>query len=343
MAKFHHLQYEERLKLEALYTAGISKKLMAAILGCALSTVYAELHRGYYRKLDTELRWVDSYSADIAQQDYNYKASAKGAPLKIGNDHNLANYIQDKIKDEHWSPDVVLGYIRRKKLKFATTICTRTLYNYIYKGVLAVSADDLLEKGKRRNPSNSAPRPRYKRPLARSIDERPKEAENREFGHWEMDTVIGTAKGKNAALLVLTDRQSRYEIIEKLQSRTQDEVIKALSRISQQYEIKMNTLTVDNGSEFLSSYSIEFNENIRRTTLYYCHPYSSWERGSNENQNRIIRRYIPKGASINAVTEEELQQIQDWMNNYPRKILGYRTPAEVLQTKRNEQIVNNSE
>ena len=145
-----------------------------------------------------------------------------------------------------------------------------------------------------------------------------------------MDTVIGKAKGQGEVLLVLTERATRQELILKLKHKTAKEVIAALNRLERRYgkcfRQLFQTITVDNGAEFMDCAGMEHSCRIKtpRTKIYYCHPYSSWERGSNENANRLIRRFIPKGTAIENYSTEEIQQIEDWINHYPRKILNYR-------------------
>lgn len=167
----------------------------------------------------------------------------------------------------------------------------------------------------------------------RSIEERPKEIENRaEYGHWEMDCVMG--KGK-ACLLVMTERYSREELIFKLESKTQERVIGILDRLERRYKSKFSSkfksITMDNGTEFLDMTMLEIlckNPQERRITCYYAHPYSSWERGSNENANKLIRRFVPKGMDISKLKASDIKRIERWMNNYPRRILGYKSPSE---------------
>lgn len=138
-------------------------------------------------------------------------------------------------------------------------------------------------------------------------------------------------------MLVLTERSTRHEIVRKLRSKTQSEVVHALDQLEHIYKdrfpIIFKTITSDNGTEFLNTDCIEQSciyKSVARTHLYYCHPYSAYERGSNENANKLIRRHIPKGDDISKYTIKQVQHIESWINNYPRKILGYRTSAEVF-------------
>lgn len=335
---FRHLNHDDRIKIEALYKAKNSPKVMAKIVGCSLSTIYRELQRGYYQKKLTSLEMVLAYSADIAQNDYDYKATNKGSQLKIGNDFKLVEYIEDRILKHGFSPDAIIGELQVSGKKFETSICTKTLYNYIDKQVfLHVSNNDLLRKRYHKRDYKKVHACRTKKPLCTSIEERPKEIEERkEFGHWEMDTVVGKQKGKGQALLVLTERSKREERVIKLKSKTQHEVIKALNRLERQHGSDFRkifkTITVDNGSEFLDCDGIEQScrNKSKRTKVYYCHPFSSWERGSNENANSLIRRFIPKGTPIENYSTSEIAYIEHWINNYPRRILGYHCSSSLF-------------
>jgi len=240
---------------------------------------------------------------------------------------------------EGYSPDAAIGRIRLEGRNFKTSICTKTVYNYLDAELfLGISNKNLYVK------KSGAKRPYKKRSVAlnnlkgTSIEERPSEVNARDiYGHWEMDCVVGgTNKGKGA-LLTLTERCSREEMIFKLRSKSQDCVTKVLDKLERKigtasFKEKFKTITVDNGAEFLHFGKLEAStrkKNDKRTRIYYAHPYSSWERGTNENLNKMIRRFIPKGSSIDKIPESMIRRIENWLNNYPRRSLGYKTPSEV--------------
>jgi len=168
----------------------------------------------------------------------------------------------------------------------------------------------------------------------RSIEERPPEADSRkEYGHWEMDCLVGAGK---PCLLVLTERSRREQIIVKMGSKTQGNVKAVLDKLERahkrRFREKFKSITMDNGPEFLDMAAIEQSalyKGAKRTACYYAHPYSAWERGSNENANKLIRRFVPKGADIGELGNKEVRRIERWMNNYPRRILGYKTPKQM--------------
>jgi len=151
-------------------------------------------------------------------------------------------------------------------------------------------------------------------------------------------SLFTTNKGKGkAALLTLTERKTRMKIIRKLKAGTQAAVVRAINGIERQmgpeaFHMVFKSITADNGSEFLDFQALEksVRGGLRRTQVYYAHPYSSWGRGTNENANRIIRRFIPKGCDISKITRAEIQRIENWINRYPRKILNFKTAEEMF-------------
>lgn len=334
---YKQMGYAERIKIEALSAAGHTARQIAALLSRHPSTIYRELARGRYERMDTNLILHTAYSADIAQQDSNYRCSGKGPALKLGNDFAFVQYIEGKILNDHYSPAAALAALAFERPDIQTRICVKTLYNYIGQGLfLHLTNKDLLRRGEHKRRYERVQRVRTRSPLFPCISERPAWAnQRREAGHWEMDTVYGTSK-KGQVLLVLTERMTRQEIIMKIKSRTRREVVGALNRLERKYGADFyrifKSITVDNGSEFMDYEGMEAScrRKGKRTKFYYCHPYSSWERGSNENANAIIRRFIPKGDRIEDYSTRQIQYIEDWMNNYPRKVLGYRSPNQLF-------------
>lgn len=153
-----------------------------------------------------------------------------------------------------------------------------------------------------------------------------------EFGHWEMDTVVGPQGKSKKVMLVLTERKTRKEIVYLMPDRKAQTVVKTLNMIERKcgerlFRDVFKTITVDNGVEFSDAEGLEKSRRNKkkRTKVYYCHPYSSCERGSNENANRLIRRHIPKGVNFDKKSKTEIKEIETWINNYPRKIFEYDT------------------
>lgn len=172
-----------------------------------------------------------------------------------------------------------------------------------------------------------------------SIEQRPEEIDDRNtFGHWEMDCVVGTQTTPKV-LLVLTERKTRREIVRLMPSKTTESVIKELDGIEKKFGRELFkkvfcTITVDNGSEFMDCDGMTFNKKgEKRTKVFYCHPYSSYERGSNENLNKMVRRWYPKGESFMMTSKEEIAALEEWMNEYPREIFEYDTAASMFEAE----------
>lgn len=329
--KYNYITEKERYQIEALLQAKHSIPEIADILNHKYITVYKEIKKGKVKQLDSQLAEHYVYKADYAQMIYENSVSNRGRNLKIGSDHELVAYIEKMIKEEKYSPEALLLKIKSEGLQFKTSLCFKTIYNYLDMGLfLNVSASDLPVKKQVRKPKQKKSKVALNNRDGRSIDERSKHIlERKEYGHWEMDTVVsGQGKGR-ACLLVLSERMTRQEIVLKMKDKKSNSVVHALNMLekklgSKGFREKFKTITCDNGVEFLDQKGIEKSKYTKknRTTVYYCHPYSSYERGTNENINRMIRRFFPKGTNFDLVTARQIAMVQDWINNYPRKILG---------------------
>lgn len=338
---FKHLTKTDRLRIEKWQREGMKPKEIADKLRVHLSTIYRELKRGEYQRLDGDTwEMVSAYSPDIAEERYQANLREKGPEVKIGKDHALASYIEETIIQQDCSPAAVLGYALMEGRTFKTSVSVATIYSYIKKGLfLRITQVDLPRRGKRKNSYKKVEKKEPARaPAGESIEQRPAEVRNREqFGHWEMDTVYSAKTSSKKALLVLTERKTRWEIIIMIPNRKAETIVKALDALERRYGAVnfrkiFRSITVDNGSEFAMADGIErsaINKTLPRTKVYFCHPYSSWERGSNENQNLMIRRKHPKGTDFAKVTKAEIEATAQWINNYPRRILGYMS-SEVM-------------
>lgn len=335
---FKQMSHSDRIKMEILLNAGHTKAEVAKQLHFHRSTIYREYDRGKYTHLNTDYTEVESYSSDLGQKTHDWNEQGKGKSLKIGNDRELAEYIEDKIVNDRYSPEAALAYIEKSNLQFKTTISVRTLYRYIDGGIfLKLTNKDLPIKSKRKR-HNKKVKVIKRVGLGESIENRPSEVgERKTFGHWEMDTVKGRLGITKSCMLVLTERKTRCEIVIKLKDQKAVSVVEALDRLERKwgdmFSKVFRSITVDNGVEFSDYKGIEKSVfgDYKRTYVFYCHPYSSFERGSNENNNRLVRRHIPKGIDFDNRTDEEIAYIEEWINNYPRKIFGYRTSAELFQ------------
>jgi IS30 family transposase len=326
-----YITEEERYKIEKKLMQKRTIPQIADELDIKYNTLYKEIQRG--KVIQRNHLWEDKlvYKADYAQMVYELNVANRGRNLKIGADDKLVEYIETMIKKKY-SPYALLEQAVKDGKEFAGKICFKTIYNLLDMGLFAnISNKDLTSKK-----TDARKKKERKRKVAlnnisgRSIEKRPKHVEERlEYGHWEMDTVYSAKETGKACLLVLTERKDRDEIIIKLNSRKSLSVIRALDELEKRmgtraFKRKFKTITCDNGTEFLASDKIEASKygKGKRTMLYYCHPFSSFERGSNENANRLIRRFFPKGTNFDMVTKKQVQMVEDWINNYPRKIFG---------------------
>ena len=327
----HYMTKEERIILQTLLDEKRPVSYIARKLGCCRQTVYNEIKRGqylhnygYYDKL--------RYSAERGQQKHDYNQTAKGRPLKIGNDHAFAAYIEHKIIVDRYSPAAALAAARM--YPFATRICVSTLYSYIDKQVFfQLGNRHLWEKWKKKPKKDEGQQRRVVHGKLPSIEIRPESITRREeYGHWEMDLVV-SARGGRSVLLTLTERMSRQEIIIKLPDRKAETVRRAIDRLERKtpgFRQKFRSITTDNGSEFM-----EYDKLVKscrrkgaRFAIYYCHSYSAWEKGSVENHNRMIRRFFPKGTNFDEVSSADVRRVQDWMNSYPRRVLDWKSPDQ---------------
>ena len=247
-------------------------------------------------------------------------------------------HLEKRIADDKFSPDAAIGELKTQGLAFSVSICTKTLYNMIDRGDFhrLTNKDLPVKRNKSQRSYKKISKVAKNNLKGRSIEQRPQWInERKEVGHWEMDLIVG--KG-TTCLQVLTERVSRKELIFKIPNKKQQTITKTLDRLEMKYKEAFYTMfksiTMDNGTEFVDQQALEascIKAGKKRTTCYYAHPYSSWERGSNENANRLIRRFIPKGANIDQYSDQQVKDIEQWMNNYPRKLLGYKTANQCYQ------------
>ena len=321
---FQHLNEFQRGQLAAFLKVKMPKTQIALELGVSRSTIYEEIKRGTVTQMNSDLTTREQYFPDVGQRVYEENRQRCRKPLKLEQAKDFIDYAQDKILNDKWSPDTVCG--RAKKLDlFDVMVCMKTLYNYIGQHLLKVKNIDLAQKV-RRKPKKHRPKENIKK-LGESIENRPAEIGDRTtFGHWEIDLVIGKRE-KSEVLLTIDERLSRYRHIIRIDSKSVEAVKQGVDKLKKRYpkvfDELFKSVTSDNGSEF-AGLSDEFKQ------VYYAHPYSSYERGTNERQNGLIRRFIPKGKDISKVPEEMIERAEDFVNELPRKILGYLTPKEIF-------------
>ena len=234
-----------------------------------------------------------------------------------------------------YSPEVLAHRIAQNP-RFKTKLSTNTIYSYIDKKLININRTHLTYG--RYKPKNKekwkekASTTEYKK--GRTIHDRPPQIElKQEIGHWEMDTVEGKQGKDEAILLVLTERATNMEIIKLMKNKQKASVITELDKLERQlgakaFREKFKTIAMDNGGEFRDYEGIEksiFNKKKPRTRVFYADSYSAWQRGSNENANKFIRRFLHKYTSFNKLIQADIDKIERWMNNYPRKKFAFKS------------------
>jgi len=312
---FKHLTQEQRYHIEAYKKAGYSNKLIAKEIGVAPSTVGRELKRN-----SSPIQ--GRYGANSAHEMAILRKSANSSvPSKMRKDTLLI--IEEYIQKD-WSPEQVAAMLQ---IEYNISISFVHIYNYIYEDK---KRDGTLHTHLRFY--NKKRRVKYGTRCSNglknrvSISKRDKIVEEKKrLGDFEMDTIIG--KGKRGAITTIVDRASAFVKISIPTTKKAIDIEKESLRLLTPFKEIIHTITSDNGLEFAN------HENISKAlncNYYFCHPYSSWERGLNEYTNGLIRQYIPKGSSFENITQERIQEIEDKINHRPRKNLGWRTPYEVF-------------
>ena len=304
------------------------------------TTISREIDKDKITLKRTQDSYKEVYDYEIAQQVHDNNATAKGPNLKIDKNHEIAQFIENKVSKKY-SPEVIAELIKDDD-RFDMCLSYKTIYNYIDMGVLMIDREDLVYgnycNDSKDEKKESAQTKQHKE--GRTIRDRPEAADSRsEIGHFEMDLVEGKKGCNDPYLLVLTERKTRVEIIEKIPDKTQDSVIEGLDRIERcmgvvKFRETFKSITTDNGREFYDYERIEESltkSSIKRTEVYYCDAYCSWQRGSNENANRFIRRFLPKGESFKGITRSFVKYIQEFINTYPRKMFNFKTSKELFQ------------
>lgn len=330
--QYKRLTLQERIIIETLLGEKKSRSFISGKINRSRSTLSRELNK-----------WIkkpsDKYKAELAhwcaQDDYLNKRNLD----KISTHKKLKIYVYRGLLN-NWSPEQISGEI---KLKYPNDPVMRISYEAIYMHIYAHRQARLNRKLIALLPYHKSIRKSRKGTKRRkiritdaiSIDERPKEVELREeVGHWEGDLIIG--KKQSSAIGTIVERKTRFTYIVKLKDRKSKTVTKMFAK-----ELKKignncrKSLTYDNGVEMANHLWLTKKTGM---TVYFAHPYSSWERGTNENTNGLIRRYFPKGTDFNQISQEQLKEVQDKLNSRPRKVLGFRTPYEMLQKEINNNM-----
>lgn len=333
-----YIKETERYIIETMLKDGKKPKEIAERIGKHYTTVYREIKRGTVNLLDSSTwKEIPTYCADAGQRIQEERSHNKGVDIKINDTLYLQRAVY-YIKELHYSP---YATVQALKTEFPNIcICRGTLYNYIYGKVLKdIKKTDLPYKKKTVRRPSEPRRPSLKMLGGKSIEERPKTVyERNSYGDWELDTVVGAKGRSRECLLVFSERLTRKELIRKIPDRKAESVVNALDELEKEmgtehFKSTFHTITCDNGVEFSDFRHMEksVNGNEARTSVYFCHAFCSGERGTNENTNKLIRRFVPKGCMIEDYGNKEIQAIEDWINDYPRKIFGGRSANEMFK------------
>ena len=297
---FKHIDQIQRGQIRALLQEGKSVAYIAKVLGRSRTTIYNELKRGATIQIKNKKK-VEVYLPDKAQIVYEQNRKKSKKALKIHKcSKEFIEYLVESIKQEKWSVDETISRAKKQRM-FEIIPSYKTIYNYIEKRILQIKNIDLALKVKRKARNKIGIK--NKKIYGTSISQRPQYIEQRqEFGHWEGDTVQGKKK-KGEVIISLVERKTRYSIFVKVKGKDNESIKQGLREILKEYE---------------------------ETSIYYAHPYSAFERGTNERHNGLLRMFIPKGKDISKYSKSNIEEYTDKINAKPRKILGYNTPEELF-------------
>jgi len=318
---YRHLNEHDRIRIEVLLKEGKSQYEIAGLLKVNKSTICREIQKrgGLIR----------GYTAEYAQKDYEAAKKKCGIRSKIEN-HKIGGFVIDKIKGG-WSPEQIAGRLKKEirdgKRVEDEYVNHESIYQFIYDSDYGKQEKlcNYLRQGKKRRTRRYGRKTKHEIISNRIfIDARPKEIDDRTtIGHWEGDAIIYKYK---MAIQSIVERKLKYTILNKLMRKIANESTTAFINSLKDYYVE--SLTVDNGSENKDHQKISEELNA---DVYFCHPYHSWEKGTNENTNGLVRRYLPRSTSLENITQDDLDDIAWELNNRPRKSLQYNTPQEMLE------------
>ena len=328
--KGKHLNFAQRMIIQIRTQDEWSPYRIAKELGCSSNTIRNEIRRG-----TPELYWNEQkYDAVVAQQIYEgHRINSHRTPsfMRV---RRFIKTVELRFKQEHWSFDACVGYSRRnREFSKQEMVCTKTLYNYADRGILSIKNIDLPQKVRRKPKKNTSHNRKNKTVFGSSIEMRPACVDTRErFGDWELDLVIGSKSKDDHVLMTLLERKTRYYRILRLPDKSAASVMKTFDLLRNEYKeffsLIFKTITTDNGSEFSSLSALEHASD---TMVYFAHPYSSFEKGSIERHNGLLRRFISKGTRIDNFSDDDISDIESWINTLPRKSLDFDTPRALFR------------
>lgn len=323
---YKHLSEAERGEIEAYLSLGLKPAEIARRLGENRSTITRKINRGsitQVKKVNGQKVYYQHYYADAAHNRYRH-AREDSYYLKL--DSVSDDFLRAFTEAMREKPRVhsVDTFVHTYRLQHVDAVVpsTKTLYNYIHQGLLEIKVIDLPRAVRIRKKFTK--RPSTKKHLGKSIEERPEEINNRfRFGDWEIDSVLGGKTIGEPSILTLVERQTRYAVTRKLVEKKAEYVNQAVIECMKLYPIK--SITADNGNEFSSLSKIEGLD------VYFAHAYSSYERGTNENFNGLLREFIPKGDSLKDLDPNLLESYTKAINERPQRIHGYQSAKKLFE------------
>ena len=323
---YKHLSEAERGEIEAYLSVGLKPAEIARRLGRNRSTITREINRGsitQVKKVNGQKVYYQHYYADATHNRYRH---AREASYYLKLDSVSDDFLRAFTEAMREKPRVhsVDTFVHTYRLQHVDAVVpsTKTLYNYIHQGLLEIKVIDLPRAVRIRKKFTK--RPSNKKHLGKSIEERPEEINNRSrFGDWEIDSVLGGKTIGEPSILTLVERQTRYAVTKKLVEKKAEYVNQAVLECMKLYPIK--SITADNGNEFSSLSKIEGLD------VYFAHAYSSYERGTNENFNGLLREFIPKGCSLKELNQNLLEDYTKAINERPRRIHGYQSAKKLFE------------
>ena len=304
---YSHLTITDRIKIETYLELGLKSCQIASKLGVHKSTISRELSR-----------CQNGYSAALAQEQYDHRAKQKGRESCLT--PKLKKEIENCLK-QSWSPEQICG---RYQLEQKPMVAFKTIYNWLYAGLIDLDLSVLRRKGKTRQSKETRGRFRIGTRLPNVL----KRFGNREtFGHWELDTVVSSRGKIKGCLATFLERKMRFYLAFKIPDRTAKAIFSAIEQLCELFPKEaLKTFTSDRGKEF-ACYPLVENLGI---PFFFEYAYSSWQRGSNENSNGLLREYFPKKTDLATISDEALKKTLYDINHRPRKCLAYRNACEAL-------------
>lgn len=365
IGKFKHLTREDRISIEILHTAGFNNAFIGAFVGKDRSSIKREIDKNaieiwdmnstkspYKEKGQINIKY---YSSEKAQKNAEENKLKNRKRSKLDRYENLRWSVVALLRDKNvdYSPDVIANLSKEGKIKDAeVSIGANAIYRAVKERKYGLTINDLphgREYFKKAKNVHTITKDISERKKEISIEVMPEAIKNKETEtHFEGDSVVGVAKGRHNTLITLVNTASQFLIIRRSENKTGQATVDTFDKLEEeipQLNKIMESLLLDNGVEFSKIEEMMRSvkeKNRKRFQIYFTHPYASYERGCNENKNRLIRRYFKKGKLVEDLSDEDILNIARKINNMPRKALGYRTPLEVFESNLKKKGIDTS-